>query len=207
MSLPFFAVLLGYCFCLRCKLVLVSYFPSPGCHVANPKIIPFLRDSCRVSDGTIECLVVPSGIGGAELDQIQKCVQGLEGCREVYDGVPVVLASLLGGLFDKVHFLEELLGSSYGGQVVGCLGLIQPKGVGQQIHARFHVVPDRIANLLSLAVSVLFGALAVDVLSLGLDDDQACAVYGSVVQVCYNGPCHEEVAVPTQRISVSMSTK
>ena len=67
------------------------------------------------------------------------------------DGLFIVLAFFQGSFFDKDHFLEESLGGSYRRKVVGCLSLVQSKGVGQQIHACFHIVVYRITDLLPLA--------------------------------------------------------
>jgi hypothetical protein len=59
-----------------------------------------------------------------------------------------------------------------GWQIVGCLGLIDTKGIPQQVHTSFHVVVYGITDLLALAASIFLGTLTVDILSFGFNNDQ-----------------------------------
>jgi hypothetical protein len=70
------------------------------------------------------------------------------------------------------HFLEKGLGGLDGWQIIRCLGLIDTKGISQEVHTGLHVIVNRVTHFLSFARSVFFGALTVDILSLGLHHDQ-----------------------------------
>jgi hypothetical protein len=57
-------------------------------------------------------------------------------------------------------------------QSIRRLLLIGSKGIGQEIHARLHIVVATVADLASLAVAILSGTLSIHVLALGRDNDR-----------------------------------
>lgn len=132
-----------------------------------------LSNSGRVTNRSTEFFFVPSRIDGRQFDQVQVLVKDIQSRQVRTYGILVVGLFLFDALFKNVHLLKECLGRFDRWKIVGCLGLVDTEGIGQQVHAGFHVVVDRITYFSSLAVIILLCALPINILSLCLHNNQS----------------------------------
>mmetsp|Transcript_7137 Transcript_7137/g.13129 ORF Transcript_7137/g.13129 Transcript_7137/m.13129 type:complete len:291 (-) Transcript_7137:150-1022(-) len=157
--------------------IMHSLLESPStAHTSVPSFLLIhssLRNSSSFSYKSREFLFIMPRIYRRQFHQIQILVKYIQRIGIILNCTFIIFGN---SFFHGIDFCKEYLCRLYRRQIIRSLGLIDTKGISQQVHAGLHIIPARISYFISTTIISLFRTLTIDIFSLGLHHDNTVGI-------------------------------